>query len=142
MWASTVTFTYYNDEDQASVHAASGITRNFQPKASFWALKHFYETLGPYRFERIVIQTQGRLYIYEFTHGTDPDKLIWVAWSPTGDGTEQRMTLPTLPGRLDRLERMPVDEGASPQVPYQSLSNGALNLTITETPVYILMQKL
>jgi len=133
---------YYNDDDQASVHAASGITRDFQPKASFWALKHLYETLGSFRFARIATQEQDRLYIYEFTHGTESDRLIWVVWSPTGDGREQRMTLPALPAPLEKIERMPVNELASPNVPFQTLSTGSLSLTINESPVYILMSRL
>jgi hypothetical protein len=132
---------YYNDDDKASVHASSGITRNFQPKASFWALKHFYETLGSYRFGRVITQDLDRLYVYEFVHGTDPDKLIWVAWSPTGDGREQRMTLPALPAPLQKMERMPVNDLTSPDVPHQYLSTGRLSLIVNESPVYILMRR-
>ena len=29
---------YYDDKDEPSVHASSGLTRNFQPKAAFWAV--------------------------------------------------------------------------------------------------------
>jgi len=133
---------YYNDDDQASVHAASGITRSFQPKASFWALKHFYETLGAYRFGRVVTQEQDRLYLYEFVHAHDPGKLIWVAWSPTGDGREQRLTLPSLPAPIKKIQRMPVNELASPDVSHQTLRAGCVRLTVTERPVYVLMQSL
>ena len=45
---------FFNDEDQPSLHASSGITRHFQPKPSFHALAHLQRVLGDYRFQRIV----------------------------------------------------------------------------------------
>ena len=50
---------YYNDDDEPAFHGASGLTRNFQPKMSFWAVKQLYEILGAYRFKRIVKQEAG-----------------------------------------------------------------------------------
>ena len=39
---------FFNDEDQAGLHASSGITRHFQAKPSFYALSHLQRVLGDY----------------------------------------------------------------------------------------------
>jgi hypothetical protein len=57
---------YYNDDDEAGFHAASGLTRHFNPKMSFWAVRQLYQTLGDYRFRRVVKRNAGELYIFEF----------------------------------------------------------------------------
>ena len=31
---------FFNDKDEAQLHGASGITRNFKPKPSFYAMAH------------------------------------------------------------------------------------------------------
>src|SRR5690606_39196619 len=40
---------FFNDSDGASVHGASGLTRNFEPKPAYYAVRHLYKTLGEYR---------------------------------------------------------------------------------------------
>ena len=39
---------FHNDEDQASLHAASGLTCHFQPKPAFYGVAHLFATLGDY----------------------------------------------------------------------------------------------
>ncbi len=49
---------FFDDNDEASVHASSGITRHFQPKAAYYALAHLQKTLGDYRFSKIIIKKE------------------------------------------------------------------------------------
>jgi hypothetical protein len=37
---------FYDDNDSPSVHGCAGLTRNFVPKMSFWAVKQLYGTAG------------------------------------------------------------------------------------------------
>ncbi|MGJ8654062.1 MAG: hypothetical protein ACSHX8_12380 [Opitutaceae bacterium] len=128
---------FYNDSDKASVHGASGLTRNFQPKPSFWAVKHLYETLGEYRLNRTIVKQANELYTYEFTHPTNKDRVIWVAWSPTGNGREHVATFSELPGKLVSAERMPLSEGEPEKVQYRSIHPGQIELTVSESPTYL-----
>ena len=140
---------YYNDEDEASVHAASGLTRKFKPKMSFWAVKQLYHTLGEYRFRRIIKKEEGRLYVYEFVRGNDPRSLIWVAWSPTGVKTQDKegyrprevnATLDRLPALPESVTAMAAHSGPAPQVPWKKAGNDGISLTVGESPVYIVMK--
>jgi hypothetical protein len=139
---------FYDDNDEASFHAASGLTRHFQPKMSFWAVKQLYETLGSYRFHRVVKQDAGRLFVYEFVQGDDENKKIWVAWSPTGARTqekegyrprEMKVTLGSLPGRVVRVSGMATADGQAPEVKWERAGDAAITLMIGESPVYIVM---
>jgi hypothetical protein len=141
---------YYNDDDEAGFHAASGLTRHFNPKMSFWAVRQLYQTLGDYRFRRVVKRNAGELYIFEFEHGTDPKKLIWVAWSPTGAKTQQQQgykphtftaTLDNLPGMPLHVTGMATADGEAPQEPWQNKGDAAMILTIGESPVYITIDR-
>jgi serine/threonine-protein kinase ATR len=62
---------FYDDSDQPSLHAASGITRNFEPKPSYHALAQLQRILGPYRFDQKVIVEAGKLMVYKFTLAED-----------------------------------------------------------------------
>lgn len=131
---------YYDDNDQASFHAASGLTRKFQPKMSFWAVKHLYETLGNYRFSRIVKKTEGQEYIYEFRNGDDRKKIIWTAWRPTAQNKEIDITL-AVPGKPEKIEAMSVQKGAASSAPFVYSNSGEVKLKISGSPVYILMRE-
>jgi hypothetical protein len=128
---------FFNDEDEASVHASSGLTRNFTPKPAFHAVAHSYATLGDYRFSKAITKTPGELYVYEFTRGGDPKQRIWAAWSPTGSGRTSTVTLPIPPGtRIERAERMPLAAGQAETVKWTPTDSGA-RLEIGESPTYL-----
>ena len=129
---------FYNDNDKASVHAASGLTRNFKPKPSFWAIKHLQETLGDYRFNRVVCKRENDLYVYEFKHGGPDNRVIWVAWSPTGNNRQRETTLSGVPGRLLSIEGMPLRDGPAAEVKHRRVNADKIQLTVTESPVYLL----
>jgi hypothetical protein len=129
---------FYNDDDKASVHAASGLTRKFVPKPSFWAVKHLYETLGEYRLNRVVLKQEDQVYVYEFKHGSNKHLSAWVVWSATGSDREQIITLDNLPGTLLYAERMASSKDGAEKVNVQSLDAGKIKLTATESPAYLM----
>jgi len=141
---------YYDDKDQASVHAAAGLTRTFEPKMSFWAIKQLLELLGEYRFKRIVKKEAGKLYVYEFESGKTPERFIWAAWSPTGVRTnkkegyvprKEKVTLAKLPALPSRVVAMTTGKGPARDVSWEKAGPSAVTLTVGESPVYVLMEK-
>jgi hypothetical protein len=141
---------FYDDNDEPFFHAASGLTRKFQPKMSFWAVKQLYETLGNYKLRRIVKNEPGHLFVYEFEQGDDANNRIWVAWCPTGAKTqekegyqpkESKVTLNGLPGKPVRVLGMATADGPAPQPEWAQTGDTAITLTIGESPTYILMNR-
>jgi hypothetical protein len=139
---------FYDDNDEASFHGASGLTRKFQPKMSFWAVKQLYETLGSYKFHRIIKNDAGSLFVYEFEQGSDKNKKIWVAWSPTGARTQEKegyqprevkVTLNGLPGKPVRITGMATTNGQAPEPKWEQTGDAAITLTVGESPIYIVM---
>ncbi len=101
---------FFNDKDEPQLHGASGITRDFHPKPSFYAMAHLLKTLGDYRFSRVVAQTAEDVYCYEYQHATKPNERVVVAWSPTGAGRTVEKGL-ALGGVPYKAERMPLAPG-------------------------------
>jgi hypothetical protein len=99
---------WFNDEDKPAVHAASGLTRRYQPKPSFWAVSHLYATLGDYRFSRKLIERPGELFAYQYTHETDTSKTIIVAWRPAADDRTATVDIPLPQGCVTQIEQMPL----------------------------------
>ena len=128
---------FFDDKDEPGYHAASGLTRNFEPKPSFHATAHLHRSLGEYRFGRAVEKKAGELYAFEYVHATDPRRKVLVVWSPTGSG--RTMDAPFFPlgkARLLKAERMPLAAGDAPKV---ELAAG--RLTIAESPVYLWLEE-
>jgi hypothetical protein len=134
---------YYDDNNVPSVHASSGITRNFEPKSSFWALKHLYTTLGKYRFNKIVRQEKDLVYVYEYLHGTDPKSAIWVLWSPTGSNLKKTIIVSDLVGEIEDITLMPTNEHPLTETKWDYIDKKkkAIKLEISESPTYILMNR-
>jgi serine/threonine-protein kinase ATR len=129
---------FFNDNDTPSFHASSGITRNSEPKPSYWAMAHLQKTLGDYRLNRAV-EKSNDAYVFEYVNGQDANKVIWVAWSPTGSGREVSKDL-KLPGKVVKAERMPTAQDEKAEVPLATTA-GSTHAPLTESPLYILMQK-
>jgi hypothetical protein len=127
---------FFNDSDEPSFHASSGITRNFEPKASFHAVGYLWRTLDEYRFGRTLLKTQDECYAFEFDHGTNPRKHIIVAWSPTGSGRTTDMDLPLADRRVVQAERMPLAAGAVQPIEVRREA-GTAHVPISESPVYL-----
>jgi serine/threonine-protein kinase ATR len=98
---------WFNDNDEPSVHAASGLTRNDQPKPAYWAAAHLFKTLGDYRFSRKIAERAGELYAYEYTHESDGTRVI-AAWVPERADCAKEITLPVSIGVINKIERMPL----------------------------------
>jgi serine/threonine-protein kinase ATR len=126
---------YFNDEDEAKLHGASGITRHFMPKPAYFAMAHLYQTLGDYRFSRIVKQDKDDLFIFEYTNPDKPKAPVWVAWSPTGEQREVNRAI-EVPGPIVKAERMPLKPGDAPTVPIIIDANTP-QIPISESPVYL-----
>jgi hypothetical protein len=131
---------FFNDSDEPSFHASSGITRNFQPKPSFHAVGHLYRSLAAYRFSRILIKHEAEVYAYEFIHESDPKKKILVAWSPTGSGRTAEFDLPIGTAHVIRLEKMPLVAGEAPQIPH-TLKSGTVRFMLDESPAYVSIEE-
>jgi len=131
---------FFNDSDEPSFHAASGITRNFQPKPSFHAVGHLYRSLGEYRFATAVAKKPAELYAYQYVHGSDPKKKVLVAWSPTGAERTATVELPLGKAKLVRAERMPLAEGNVPavEVPVKA---GVASLPLDESPLFLWLEE-
>jgi hypothetical protein len=141
---------YYDDNDEPGIHACAGLTRKFQPKMSFWAVKQLYETLGGYRFKRVVKKVPGELCVFEFECGDAPGRMVWVAWSPTGVRTnekngyvprEAKVTLEGLPALPTKVFGMATADGEAPKPAWEKAGPASITLTIGESPVYILMER-
>lgn len=128
---------FFNDDDEAKLHGASGITRGFKPKPSYYAMAHLYQTLGDYRFSRIVKQDKDDLDLFEYTNPDKPKEPIWVAWSPTGTQREVERGVELPPhAEIEKAERMPLKPGDAPIVPIITDSN-LPQLPISESPLYV-----
>ena len=131
---------FFNDEDQPSLHAASGLTRRFVPKPSFHAVSHLLATLGDYRFETVLEETPGRVYAYRFVHGTDPTRAAVVAWSPTATNRTGTFDLPVAGERILRVTTMPLT-GRPATAPRIRAHGRLATIPISESPVYLLLQR-
>lgn len=129
---------FFNDEDAPQVHGSSGLTRRFQPKPAFHAAAHLQQTLGNFRFARIVAERTGELNIYEFNHESNPRSVIWAAWSPTGNGRKDSLTLPPFEGTILRAESMPLHPGPVPQV---QIAPDKAQIELTESPIYVFFER-
>lgn len=131
---------FFDDKDEPSFHAASGLTRNFKPKPSFHAMAHLYRSLGEYRFSRLAAKKPGELLVHEYVHGADAKKKVLVAWSPTGADRRAATELPLGAATLVRAERMPLAEGdvAPVDVPVKA---GVASVAVEEGPLYLWLQE-
>lgn len=132
-------FTYFfNDDDKPQLHAASGLTRNFQPKPSYHATAWMLKALRDHRFAKAHLKSLDQGYAYEFSPEkpeTAPSILaVWHATKTTP------VTLPSaaLAGRkVIKAERMPLKPGDAETVTTTSTTDGGLTVEAGEHPVLI-----
>jgi hypothetical protein len=131
---------FFNDEDRPGLHSSSGITRHFKPKPSFYALAHLQRVLGDCYFQRIVTNVPGRLRVQEYRNTVKG--FVWAAWSPTGEGKRCIVTLDKTPGKLLDVQQMPFDvvDASLKPLPKQN-QDGRINLSIDESPIYLLFER-
>jgi hypothetical protein len=131
---------FFDDKDEPSFHASSGITRNFEPKASFHAIGHLYRSLSDYRFNRIVMKSADEVYAYEFVHRTDASRKVLVAWSPTGSSLQANVEMPLGKVRVTRAEKMPLIAGEVPPIQID-VKSGTAHVALDESPLYLWLQE-
>ena len=132
---------FFNDEDKASLHASAGLTRHFQPKASFHAVAHLQKTLGEYRFSRIVKNDAGKVRVQEYQHGSDLKKIIWAVWAPTDQNKESKVTLNGLPGKLVGSTKMPLSVKDAEISSAPASASGSVTIPIDGSVVYLTFEK-
>jgi hypothetical protein len=139
---------FYDDPDSPMTHGCAGLTRNFTPKQSFYAVRQLQRTLGDYRFARSIEKRAGELCVDEYVHGSTPGRVIWAAWSPTGVRTDERdgyvphqaqVVLKGLPAKPTRVLAMATADGEPAAVAWAPEAAGEISLTVGESPVYIVM---
>jgi serine/threonine-protein kinase ATR len=130
---------FYDDNDEASVHAASGLTRKFEPKPSYHAVAHLQKTLGGHRLARVRSAAPGGLHLFEFEPAGGAGKRILVAWSGSGSGREAETELDLGGLRVTRAERMPVAAGEAP-VEAPAARGGKTAVLLTESPLYLWLE--
>jgi hypothetical protein len=130
---------WFNDNDTPQLFGSSGLTRNYEPKPSYFAVEQLQSVLGDYRFDRVVRKVDGDVYVYAYTSDADPDQTIWAIWSPTGSGREVVMTLDGLVGMPLSAQRMALADGVAPSVAYEWLGDGRVRLAVSESPTYLVM---
>ncbi len=140
---------YFNDADQPSVHAAAGLTRHYRPKPAYHALVQFSALLGGCRFDRAVVERSGELCVYAFADLRDPQRQVWVAWSPTGTRTDRRdshepreadVRLDALPAVPARVVGMATGAGDAPEPAWRAAGAAAITLRVGESPCYIVFE--
>jgi len=128
---------WFNDSDEPSLHAASGLTRNFVPKPSFYAVTHLLQTLGDYRFDRVLVKDQDGAYAYKFKHRSRSGDSIVAVWMGTRHGEKTEVTLPALGGKVVRAERMPLTPKLAETVPFRTTADGKVTVEVDGSPVYL-----
>jgi len=131
---------FFNDEDKASLHASSGLTRNFKPKPSFHAVSHLQKTLGDYRFVRIVTDKPGKLRVHEYQNGDNPKQLLWAIWSPSSGDAGESTRLASVPGKLVSSTIMPLTESPATAGTARQIRPGIVEVTVAETPEYLMLE--
>jgi serine/threonine-protein kinase ATR len=125
---------FFDDRDEPKVHSSSGITRNFKPKPSYYALAHLQATLGAYHFARVLEQKSGDVYAYEFVSKAGKSDRIIVAWSPTGNGRTATTDLKLPEGnRIVRAQQMPLSEDLPAELPVPA----STAVPLSESPIYL-----
>lgn len=133
---------FFNDDDKASLHASSGLTRNFQPKPSFHAVGHLQRTLGDYRFSRMAKNEIGALRVQEYVHGSDAKKIIWAAWVPSGENARRQVTLEKTPGKLVGATKMVLAEKTKQiALPPQEEGSGNVSISLDGSVVCLSFEK-
>lgn len=131
---------WFNDTDDPQLHGSSGLTRNYQPKPSFYAVAHLRKALADYRFDKVVIERPGDAYVYQYQSVSQPSDSIWVAWSPTGSSRTTDIVLPKPTGKVLKAEQMPLTDGTPTITPIKKDEKGQIHLKIDEKPIYIWMR--
>ncbi|MDB6072314.1 MAG: hypothetical protein JWL81_3485, partial [Verrucomicrobiales bacterium] len=121
---------FFNDKDEPSLHAASGLTRNYEPKPAYHAVAWMLDRLRNYRFHRIVKASAEEGYVYEFESANPDEPRVLAVWRATGEGP---VALPEA-GGYTKAERMPLAAGGGEAV---DLKADAARISVGGRPVLV-----
>ena len=130
---------FFDDMDDPHLHGSSGLTRNFEPKPSFYAVAHLYKTMANYRFHKVITEKVDELYIYEFIHEDDPGRRILAIWSPTCSGREDSAKIPLNGGKILEATRISFSADDSTIVDTH-IDCDYLEIKYDESPVFVSIQ--
>ncbi|HEX2750521.1 MAG TPA: hypothetical protein VHM91_21120 [Verrucomicrobiales bacterium] len=128
---------FFNDNDEAKLHAASGLTRNFQPKPAYHAVAWMLRSLADYRFSKVLRESMEEGYAYEFTPEKAGQPVILAVWHPTKEGIE--MKVGSGGRKVMRAERMPLSKEPAEAVKVNA-AGAELTFTGGEKPVLLWME--
>ncbi|MEO8352721.1 MAG: hypothetical protein ABI680_13380 [Chthoniobacteraceae bacterium] len=127
---------FFNDDDTPHVHGSSGLTRNFEPKPSYYAAAWLQKNLGEFRFSRVISEEPEKGYAYEFVHGEKPGRRIIAAWKPDGKITE--LKVPVENATVTDAERMPLS--ADPPTKSEvRIEDHLMTIEIGPSPVLVML---
>ncbi|MGO8699565.1 MAG: cellulase family glycosylhydrolase [Limisphaerales bacterium] len=130
---------FFDDNDQPRVHASAGITRHFRPKPSYYALAQLQRLLGACRFAKIIVNEPGNLRVQEYRG--DSGRVVWAAWSPSGNGRDVAATLDHVPGKLVGVQGMCLAPVSSLPPDVSQVSPSQIRLTVDESPLYLIFER-
>lgn len=125
---------FFNDKDEAKLHAASGITRNYEPKPAYHAIAWMLRSLAEYRFSKVIRESLEDGYVFEFTPEKHGNPVIHAVWHATQDHRELKYD--TGPLQLMRAERMPLNAGEPERVTVMQ-RDGSVVLNAGGDPVFL-----
>jgi hypothetical protein len=126
---------FFNDIDEPKLHAASGLTRNFVKKPSFFAMQWLQERLGNYRFVRAIAREAGRPWRFEFESISNPVQRVLAIWDPVEVGKAEERQVPIrVRGKVLRAEQLTIVDGEIAPV---TVENGMVELGPRGYPVLV-----
>ena len=128
---------WFNDTDEPQLHGSSGLTRNYQPKPSFYAVSHLYGTIGDFAFDKAISRKADEAFVFQYRNPKKPKSILWVAWSPTGSSRTATVSIPRSPSRPVRSAEMPLAAGEAKAATWKRSADGTLSVGISERPVYL-----
>ncbi len=130
---------WFNDEDQPSMHGSSGLTRNYQPKPSFYALQVLMTELKDWKYQSDVVRKEGQVFAIKLSGPGAKSQRKWVAWVPTHEGAKSKVTLPLGAARNSRLTAVRLSHGLREAGPEKLTinSDGSVSLMLSGTPPII-----
>jgi hypothetical protein len=89
---------------------------------------------------KTITNNPGELQVDDYVNGSDAKQHIWVAWLASGADKTQDVTLPKVPGKVTKAERMPLAAGDDAAKATFTAKGSEVTLTVVESPTYLWIQ--
>lgn len=126
---------FFNDKDEPSLHACSGLTRNYQPKAAYYSVAWMLKSLADYRFSKAVKASLEDGYVYEFAPEKADQPRVFAVWHATKDDVP--VSFETGGGKVLRAERMPMASGVEDSFAIAGGDGGSISINARMHPVLV-----